>query len=189
MWLPWCLGMASCDGLTLEVVIPGPPAGYTCNPEAVTETLRISGLECSGQESCRSAEMAQCVRSLRGTGQIFCMFFGRLLVLLSTGTLPLIHYHYFWREALILTFCARMKWENLISRYFLMSVLTVNLHHFTPSKSKRVLWWHFERGNQWIIKTINFPFKLSLSMHSLYTFPLRIREDFVWTLNQNLFFL
>ena len=50
-------GMASCDGLTLEVVIPGPPAGYTCNPEAPTETLRIAGLECSGQESCRNAEI------------------------------------------------------------------------------------------------------------------------------------
>jgi len=52
-----CSGMASCDGLTLEVVIPGPPAGYTCNPEAPTETLRIAGLECSGQESCRNAEI------------------------------------------------------------------------------------------------------------------------------------
>jgi len=46
-----CSGTASCDGMTLEVVIPGPPPGYVCNPEAGQDTLRISGLECSGQES------------------------------------------------------------------------------------------------------------------------------------------
>jgi len=50
-----CSGTASCDGLTLEVVIPGPPPGYQCNPEAPSETKRINGLECNGQESCQNA--------------------------------------------------------------------------------------------------------------------------------------
>lgn len=52
-----CSALASCEGMQLEVVIPGPPPGYECNPDAAKEELLIAGIECGGQESCRRADI------------------------------------------------------------------------------------------------------------------------------------
>jgi len=51
-----CLGMASCQDLTIEIVVFGPPAGFECNP-ANTADLVLGSINCFGQESCKNMHL------------------------------------------------------------------------------------------------------------------------------------
>jgi len=49
--------MASCENMSFEVVIPGPPPGFECNADIAKEELIMAGIDCGGQESCRGAQI------------------------------------------------------------------------------------------------------------------------------------
>eukprot|EP01084_Bolivina_argentea_P177072 306289_1 len=51
-----CIGRNGCDGAQIEVIIPGPPMGYACNPNA-KEIVRFSKLSCVDFESCKNMDL------------------------------------------------------------------------------------------------------------------------------------
>jgi len=47
-----CLGISSCSGLTLEIIIPGPANGMACDPNYRPRQLPLGYINCAQQESC-----------------------------------------------------------------------------------------------------------------------------------------
>lgn len=53
-----CLAMGGCQGLKVELIYSAPPAGYACSvPSQYLAPSIISGIQCSGQESCTNMEL------------------------------------------------------------------------------------------------------------------------------------
>jgi hypothetical protein len=51
-----CVGRDSCDGLQLELIFEGPPAGYACDP-AYAETVWLNQISCVQPGSCRNLDV------------------------------------------------------------------------------------------------------------------------------------
>lgn len=52
-----CIGIGACEGLKLEINIPGPPPGFMCNPAWSGNLIEWASISCYGQDSCRGMEI------------------------------------------------------------------------------------------------------------------------------------
>lgn len=75
-----CIGRNSCNGLTIELNITGPPPGYKCNPSLVGSILPFSRISCKADGSCENLQIVVnnegceklVVESLECSGQTSC---------------------------------------------------------------------------------------------------------------------
>eukprot|EP01083_Nonionella_stella_P000567 1607_1 len=53
----YCIGEGSCENSKFQLIIPGPPAGFMCNPDHATRTIIWDGIVCYGEHSCKNMDI------------------------------------------------------------------------------------------------------------------------------------